>query len=182
MTTPIKLACILSALCALLYIAPGCKKTTNITEPINVTVVRDTILIVDSPLDKQIMLYLPEPDGNLDTTWTAGNFNIYHFNKANYTGVDSVIFMANPNVVGDTTNYSQVRLFDLTDSVPIGGSTLSSNTTSQKVFLQTGNIYNALPNKEITLTIEIRGTKSERGAGGTSIAEVYNCYMFLYRK
>lgn len=182
MTSPIKFASALSALCILLYSTSGCNKTTNITEPISVTEIRDTTIIVDSPLDKQIMLYLPEPIGSLDTTWGPGIFNIYHFNKANYAGADSVIFMANPNVFGDPTNYSQVCLYDLTDSVPIAGSTLSSNTSSQNVFLQTGNIYNALPNKEITLTIALRGTKSEVNAGGTSAAQVSTCYLFLFRK
>ena len=77
----------------------------------------------------------------------------------------------------------------MTDSVAIAGSTLTSHqnlNANQGVsypgtkFLQTGNLYNAFPSKQIILGATIRGTKI--GYPDPTFAFSTYGYLYLYRK
>ena len=171
----LKLALPLVALFYVLYFSPGCTKKTYVTYVSkDTTIIRDTT-IVDSTLDKQIQFYFFVGQGVQSTAPTIVAGRIYKFNKHNYIGVDSIVFMTNPNVA-DISNYSIVSLYDITDSVPIAGSTVSNNVQNTNIFVQTGNIYKALPDKEITLGVTIRSKNDNQ------LAQVSDGYLFLFRK
>ena len=177
----------LFAFCAVFYFAStGCKKTVD--EKFTYVIFRDTTVIVDSTLDKTIVLNLWQNSG-IDGVDTATSYlALFKFNKNDYLGVDSIVFSANPSVE-DTTNYSIVSLYDLTDNVVIAGSTLSSNqyifqnsaASPAAQFLQTGNLYNALPSKEILLGASIKGTRIATPSAGY-LAFASFAYLYLYRK
>lgn len=171
----LKLTLPLVALFCTLYFSPGCTKKTYVTY-----ISKDTTIIVDSNLDKQIQLYFFAGQGVQTTTPTIVAGRTYKFNKHNYVGVDSIVFMTNPNTAGDTSNYSIVSLYDITDSVPIAGSTLSNNVHNPNIFVQTGNIYKSLPDKEITLGVTIRSKNDVTGSN--QVAQVSDAYLFLFRK
>ena len=101
------------------------------------------------------------------------------FKKSDYPGVDSIIFVSSP-YVADTSNYSVVQLYDITDQQPIAGSSLSSNkiafTTSGLYgnYVQSGNLYNNLPDKEITLGVSVYSRSN-------AFAGVAYSYLFLFR-
>ena len=176
----LKLTLSLVALFFVLYFSPGCAKKTVQYVYRDTTIIRDTT-IVDSGFDKQIQFYFPILFSNQTITPEITLGRINKFNKHNYIGVDSIIFMANPSVIGDTSNYSIVTLYDLTDSVLIAGSTVSNNVhDNQSTYVQSGNIYNALPDKEITLAATIRSKRDVSGTG--NVAQVTNGYLILYRK
>lgn len=166
------------------YFSPGCKKTyiTQIT--------RDTTVInlVDSNTDRQVLLVFTGGSwGNARTTPLITPMRLYKFNKNNYKGVDSIVLMANPYMFvsdpyGDHTDSCVVALYDVTDSVEIAGSTLISNYESYiSPFILTGNIYKALPSKEITLALTLKSTKDETNNIYTS-AGVSEAFLFLFRK
>ena len=125
-------------------------------------------------------------EGNYDnpsTTPVIGGL-LLKFRKTDYIGVDSIIFVTNPSV-NDTTNYSTESLFDRTDSLMIAGSTVSSNklfTSFQNnnyppgIYLQSGNLYNSLPDKEIDLGFLLQSKTNGKSALSG------NAYLFLYRK
>ena len=177
----------LSAFCAMFYISStGCKKTVVEKYTNDTTIVRDTTVIVDSTLDKTIVLNLWQNLGQTGEDTATSYIMLFKFNKSDYLGVDSIVFSANP-YVQDTTNNSIVSLYDITDSVPIAGSTLTSNqydspsiTYPGTKFLQTGNLYNAFPAKQILLGATIKGTKV--GHPDPMFALATYGYLYLYRK
>jgi len=175
----------LFAFCAVFYFAStGCKKTVD--ERFTYEIVRDTTVIIDSTLDKTIVLNLWQYN-NFDAMDTNTVYlTLFKFNKNDYLGVDSIVFSSNP-AVQDITGYSIVSLYDFTDSVAIAGSSLTSNqyaysnnnSSPGTQFLQTGNLYNALPSKEILLGATIKGTKLPPNS---SDALATFGYLYLYRK
>jgi len=179
----------LAAICTVFYFSStGCKKTVVEKYTYDTTIVKDTTIIVDSTLDKAIIINLWQnnPDGGQDTT--TAYLTLFKFNKNDYLGVDSIVFSANPAVL-DTTGYCIVSLYDITDSVAIAGSSLSSNqyfysnsgSYPGTKFLQTSNLYNALPSKQILLGATIKGTKFGGYPYPTS-ADVSFGYLYMYRK
>jgi hypothetical protein len=102
---------------------------------------------------------------------------IIKFDKRNYEGVDSIIFIAYP-YSGNINNYCMVELYNFTDSVVIENSLLKSNQPgNSQVYQETGNLYNYLPDKEIDLGISI---KSEHEGSFSGI--INYSYLFLYRR
>jgi hypothetical protein len=169
-------------------LAPGCQKTVVQHVEHDTTIYKDTTIFVDSNLDRQLMLSFGSVDyGNINSTPSLVFAKIYKFNKHDYSGVDSIVFMANPNMsfAGnpgfDHTDSCIVTLYNVTDNVPIAGGQFRSNNTDANVFVQTGNLYNALPDKEITLGIMIQSTKDET-ANSVTAAQVSRAYLFLFRK
>jgi len=126
-------------------------------------------------MDKQIFLSLGFSGNTTSTTPISGG-ELIKFSKKNYPGVDSIIFVANP-YVADITNTSIVELFNVTDNVPINnGKITTSRLYDAQAFLQTGNVYNQLPDKEITLGIRFSsGTSGKFAATGS-------CFLILYRR
>lgn len=123
----------------------SCKKTTVIAEP-------DKQVILDFPIQgwstiNKIFDTLPQYSYLSD------------FDKRDYQKVDSITF----NVSLSTESLSDtvtVRLFNLTDGVEIANSSLTGSTTSSIVYksLQTNNIFNSLPDKRITLAVQMKRT------------------------
>lgn len=82
--------------------------------------------------------------------------HIIDFDKRDYPKVDSITFHANlfTNTSDDT---AFVRLFNVTDNVEIANSEIySSATTVSQPEVRTNNIFKSLPDKKITLAIQLR--------------------------
>jgi hypothetical protein len=130
----------------------------------------------DANNDKQIMLTL---DFFANTTSIDGviGLGLIKFDKRNYVGVDSIIFVSRP-YSGDINSKSIVELYNISDNLSINNSLLESNQPLQENnYLESGNLFSMLPEKEINLGIRIRSEKEGSFAG------VYNnSYLFLYRK
>ena len=125
--------------------------------------------------DKQIVLPL---GGSVSASLTPslGQDPIIKFKKSNFVGVDSIVFIAVP-FVSDPSFQSVVDLFNVSDQVGITGSEIASNQLlNVNGFLQTGNLYDQIPDKEITLVTRTRSTREGAYAG------CYYAYLVLYRK
>lgn len=130
---------------------------------------------LDGNTDKQIRLKL-EFGGNTTSATPVIGVALIKFSKKNYVGVDSIILVANP-YVADQTNTAIVELYNITDNEPVSNSMLTSNNLySDTGYWQTGNIYNGLPDKEITLGL------SMRSANQGMFAASGLCYLLLYRR
>lgn len=124
--------------------------------------------------DNQIFIPIDGAGSNTTSITPVITGSLLKFSKTNFVGVDSIIFVAGP-YVSDPSNSSIVNLYNITDGQVISGSTLSSNSTAINTFIQTGNLYNNLPDKEITLGISQSSLNDGFFAGSGS------CYLFLYR-
>ena len=130
--------------------------------------------------DSIVYLEIPSSSGRaysaVPTVWGE----LLKFKKSDYPGVDSIIFVSSLYVANDT-NTSVVQLYDITDQQPVAGSVLSSNkiafTTSNLYgnYIQSGNLYNNIPDKEITLGVSVYSVNSGVFAG------VAYSYLFLFR-
>jgi len=126
--------------------------------------------------------------GTSSSDWSVAQYgaglDLYNFNINNYPGVDSVVFIAFLGT-NDGSSKCFVELFNKTDNVPINNSILESNRfvgsgsgfPTPYEMKQTGNLYNALPSKEITLTFRI---KSE--TPGVQVSTGFSCYLYLYKR
>lgn len=125
--------------------------------------------------DKQIRLGFEMTGGfgiSSDTARIIGpSVYITNFDKRNYVGVDSIVFSAllYPD---DSTYLAHVELYNVTDGIPITNSDISTNTYE---WVESGNIYDDLPDKEIDLTFQVR-LSTYGGHGSLRRAE-----LFLYR-
>jgi hypothetical protein len=135
-----------------------------------------------APIDKQVRIELtPSMDfGASDTTWSIPFYETYQFVKFNkhnyiYDRVKSIIFA--PSMHTSDKNVSCIiELYNVTDSVPIAGSQLVSNDVSWH-FYESQDIKDALPDKEITLSIRIRSQKK-----GTSVSTGVRNLLFINRE
>jgi len=129
----------------------------------------------DGILDKQILLPINYSANTTSTTPVIGA-GLIKFSKKNYPNVDSIILVANP-YVADITNTANIELYNITDNLPINNSSIVTITLyDNNVYFQTGKVYNALPDKEITLGISFKSGKE----GMFSASGI--CYLILYRK
>ncbi len=136
----------------------------------------------DGISDKQIRLpFIITGWGTADTSWSIcypGGY-ITNFKISNYVDIDSVIFCANMGS-SDSSADCILELFDVTDSVVVGGSSLITNATGQYSpgwpWLYSGNLINSFPDKEISLAFRIRTNKQG------STVEVNTAVVLLYRK
>ena len=129
----------------------------------------------DGGYDKQIRLTFPFAFLSTNSIqWQLPNTYTYltKFNKTFYVDVDSIIFVVPISSARDT---SYAELYNITDSVPIIGSQLSTVSSSYQL-CETGNIYNNLPSDEITLSIRLRVSNS------TGYCYVSTPQLILYRK
>jgi hypothetical protein len=125
--------------------------------------------------DKQIILPINFSANTTSTTPVTGA-GLIKFSKDNYVGVDSIILAAN-SYVADVSNTAIVELYNVTDKQVVPNSTIrSSNLYNPDAYVQTSNVYNALPNKEITLGISLKSEKEGMFAASGS------CYLILYRR
>ncbi len=125
--------------------------------------------------DKLIVLPLGG-SASISQTPGLGLDPIIKFKKSNFLGVDSIVFIAVP-YVSDPSFQSVVDLYNVTDTVSIAGSEIASNQIFNiNGFLQSGNLYNQIPDKEITLVTRTRSTREGAYAG------CYYAYIVLFRK
>lgn len=113
------------------------------------------------------------------TSTTAGHkgIGIYGFNKDNYVGVDSIIFVGIP-YTESLSNHSIIELFDFTDNKIIEGSEIKSSknyNSAENIF--SPNLYNVIPSGNRDLGIRLR---SEVEGAHSSMKN--KCYLYLYRK
>ena len=128
--------------------------------------------------DKQTRLEIGESNNSTSSTdWYSASFQTYRlikFNKLNYSNVDSITFV--PSLyTSDITNKVYVELYNWTDNVEINNTHMSSNTKDW-IFKESVNIYDQLPNKEITLGIRF---KSENSSFYVSTG--IRSYLFIYK-
>ncbi len=127
-----------------------------------------------STLDKQIILPI-NFSANVSNLQPVIGGELIKFNKQNYTGVDSIILVGNP-YVGKSINTAKVELYNLTDDIVIPSSLLSTNKLyNERNFIETGNLYTSLPNKEINLGIRLQTSLDGEFAASGS------CFLILYR-
>lgn len=132
----------------------------------------------DGDYDKQIRLIFNGYGTNSTYSWVLipERGNIVKFNKSFFIGVDSIIFCATLRVQnGNGSAPAEARLFNITDNIEISNSIVSSSS-SELTWDESANVINSLPNKEITLGIQVRMS----GSYGT--AEVNTPMLILYRK
>lgn len=127
--------------------------------------------------DKLILLEI-KAGGNTTTTSGVSGLGLIKFNKNNYLNVDSITFISTP-YVGDASNSSIVELLNISDNVNIANATLSSNQTTfimESSYLETGNIYDDLPNGEVSLGLRVKSATNGMFAG------VGSSYIAIYKK
>ncbi|MBS1911214.1 MAG: hypothetical protein JST22_04450 [Bacteroidetes bacterium] len=129
-------------------------------------------------LDRQIRLPITlQGYGYRDTTWW-GSANLDNtlpkFDKRNYQGVDSIIWIASISTSTATVPI-RAQLYNLTDSVAIAGSEISTFST-RPVVVQSGNIFAALPDHEITLGYRMRSE------GANVYVQLDGALLFMYRR
>ncbi|WP_075603736.1 DUF7151 family protein [Saccharicrinis aurantiacus] len=131
----------------------------------------------DGNVDRQTRIYFNGSVGTSSTNWEIsphGSFHLYEFNKLNYPDVDSITFV--PSLYTSEPNVKcEVRIFNVTDNEEVLGTELESNSTGYD-FIESGDIYNLLPDKKVTLAIQIRSAKE-----GTYVSTGAHSYLFIYR-
>lgn len=99
------------------------------------------------------------------------------FNKDNYNGVDSIVFVGKP-YSGNISNYSIVDLYDFTADQVIPGSELRSNKDGEAAEEQFSiNLYEVIPSGSRDLGIRLR-SEIEGEFSGT----LGKCSLYLYRR
>ena len=112
-------------------------------------------------LDNLIRIPLGSPNfGTCDTTWAMTeheSFQLHDFNKLNYPHVSSILFV--PSIYSlEESNTVTLELYNVTDSVPIANTQISSNVV-RYIFKYSGNIYNDLPDHAVTLCIRVKNSR-----------------------
>ena len=131
---------------------------------------------VDGGYDEQIRFVM---QGGATTTSSIGTIRhetLVKFDIRNYIGVDSIIFVANPYVL-NASNFAFVELYNSTDDEVITNSLLTSNNLGNDAeLINTSNLINEFPKKEISIGIKLRSSlEGEFSASGTS------SHLFLFR-
>ncbi len=123
--------------------------------------------------NKQIVLTL---ECDVNTTSVDGVIELVmtKFDKRNYSGLNSIVFSSNP-YSADINSKSIVELYNISDNMPINNTAIKSSQAEHEInYLETDNVYNDFPNKEIDLGIRIRSEK-----GGVLSGLRYNSYLTL---
>jgi len=111
---------------------------------------------LDGNSDKQIRFDMGGGVGTSSST--PGIFpevySLIKFNVYNYTDVDSVVLFGILKS-SDSNTDCIIDLYNWTDNVVIPGSEIRSNSTTP-VWASSSNIFNELPNKEISLALRMR--------------------------
>ncbi|MCW3111825.1 MAG: collagen triple helix repeat [Segetibacter sp.] len=145
----------------------------NILDAAEVDNTKQICFSQNTPLDKMIVLPIPA-GGNTTQTNDLIIGDLIKFNKNNYPGVDSII-MVSYAYVGNQTNTSIVQLYNITDQAPIANGQIKTNNLYGN-YSQTGNVFNSLPDHEITLGISYRSGNDGMFAGTGAT------YLYLFRR
>lgn len=123
---------------------------------LDVSEITGTVYVCNNTLLNEIRIQLYY-GGNTDSAVGVSGLTLNNFNKANYPGLDSIVFVGNPYVyvAGETT--ATFELFNMADNVILEGSALTSNQAFNPLNLQTSkNLYNVIPNKSINIGARVR--------------------------
>lgn len=138
--------------------------------------ITSTVYICNNSAINEIRLPL---DFSANTTTTTGvtGLALSNFNKANYTGLDSIVLSARV-YSGDINSNAIVDLTNLTDNVIWDDSRLMSNKPLDQTSIQISkNLSAIIPKKSINIGLRVRSEKSG------SFAAVYGTsYLILYPK
>jgi hypothetical protein len=100
------------------------------------------------------------------------------FNKQHYVGVDSIIFVVALQA-GSLAGRAFAEVYNHTDGVLVANSTVQTTSTTA-VWVESGNIFGSLPEREVTLGIRMRPE-----VGGFMSVEhaaiLGSAYLLLYR-
>lgn len=111
--------------------------------------VTNTTFICNSSAVSEIRIPL-DFSANTNSTQVVSGLALSNFNKANYTGLESIVFAARV-YSGSTNNYATATLINSTDNTTIAGSAITSNQNLQQSYQYSGNLYNSFPNKAIDI-------------------------------
>ncbi|GAB4395638.1 MAG: hypothetical protein OHK0053_05190 [Microscillaceae bacterium] len=131
----------------------------------------------DGGFDRQLRLPLGTAlitTPSQDTVFADGQFDLIRFDKRNYLEVDSIVFVSRMRAQVDEDT-CRVLLYNHTDNTFINNVVLERDTTTFE-WVSSGNIFSALPNREIDLNVVLVSKKN--GA----IVEGGQSYLFLYRE
>lgn len=125
--------------------------------------------------DRQIRLQIVSiGTGWPDTTWWGPGAwrSLQKFDKRNYPGVDSAIWIGYfyPASGGGRAH---IQLYNYTDSLAIAGSELISDSLGT-IPVQSGNIFKALPDHEVTLGFRMRSDS----VGTYVLCDMVELYLF----
>jgi hypothetical protein len=118
--------------------------------------------------------------GNSDTTASISSADIYRFSKLDYVDVDSIKFVTKLYLYYGYSSVTEgamaeVQLYNRTDSVLIENSLIQS-TSTDPIWLESGDIYPYMPDDRIDLTIWIRSSIKEVRA------DCRDPYLYIYRR
>ena len=138
----------------------------------------------DAPVietDKQVRLELFSIEPRTSSTDTNGVIygDLIRFNKNYWSNVDSIIFVPSFGVYEYNSEESltaTAELYDKTNEQVIEGSSLSTNSTTVS-YISSGNIYDNLPDEEITLGVKF----TIDGENEYSSIEIGSSYLFIYK-
>lgn len=121
--------------------------------------------------DKQVRFYFNGRASTTSRNWISlqESANIIKFNKLDYSGVDSIIFVAS------LSGNCEAQLYNVTDNHPMANSIISSSS-SVLVWRETSNVMPSFPFYEITVGIQMRVSS------GTGTATLDTPMLILYRK
>jgi hypothetical protein len=128
----------------------------------------------DGGNDKEIRLYFNPSDFYSQSNsfmLLPEDFYIVKFNKSNYVGVDSIIFMATLGRGGG----AEAKLFNVTDNIDIPNTLLQASGFKFE-WRETSNIFTSFPNTEITVGIKLRAVPP-----GESGGQISSPMLILYR-
>lgn len=119
--------------------------------------------VKEKDLDKQVIVDFPFGThwSSKSTTFenTPTGYNLVDFDKRDYPKVDSITF--NIELATEVlTDSVYARLFNVTDSMEIPNTLVSASTNgtgSTLVAVHTNNISKSLPDKKITLAVQLKG-------------------------
>ena len=126
--------------------------------------------------DKQIRLSMDMQgrEGVYDQ-WSS-HIALLKFDRRNYSGVDSITYSVYTYLT-DTTYNHIIELFDYDTGDSIPNSRIISNVDLKHAkFVESGNIYKYLPDKEITIGIRHKSSDPAKSA------TLGSGYLFMYRK
>lgn len=140
--------------------------------------ISSTEFICNGDFDKLIRVQIGQQNfGTASTSWRVSEFEtwqLYNFNKNDYTGVDSITFV--PSLYTSNENVKCiVELYNATDELAIEGSTIESNINEYR-FFESGNIYDNLPDEDKLIGIRIRSEVE-----GTDVTTGLHSFIHIYR-
>lgn len=127
--------------------------------------------------DRLTRIEIPAAGANTGSTGWLTTGYLIKFNKIDYQS-DSIVFVTDP-YVASSSNTVTVELVNGEDNTVIAGSTITTNKLfDTREFIASSNIYEGLPETEITLRVRMKS-----GIQNAFAANTYTgLYLFVYKK